>query len=72
VDYYEFNRRALAALNRYPQKDRLAILRKTADYTKRYGYQASVEHLLPALERGGKCQDAGELTPDSGRIATLF
>lgn len=59
MDYYEFNHRALAALNRYPQKDRLTVLRNTAAYTKRYGYQAAVEHLLPALERGGNAKTLG-------------
>jgi len=73
MDYIEFNRRALSALNHYPKKDRLLILRKVADYTKHYGYQAAVKHLLPALEKGGqKCQDAGESTPASGSTATSF
>ena len=54
MDYIEFNRRALSALNHYPKKDRLLILRKVADYTKHYGYQAAVKHLLPALEKGDR------------------
>ena len=73
MDYYEFNRRALSALNHYPAKDRLVLLRKVAAYTNHYGYQAAVNHLLPALEKGGqKCQDAGESTPASGSTATSF
>ena len=61
MDYYEFNQRALSALNRYPKRYRLTLLHTVAAYTKRYGYQATVKNLLPALEKGGqKCQDAGE------------
>ena len=61
MDFYEFNRRALSALNRYPKSSRLHTLRYVADYTKRYGYQQAVQVLLPTLEKGGElCQDAGE------------
>lgn len=73
MDYYEFNRRALAALNHYPKKDRLRTLRYIANYTKLYGYQQTVQVLLPTLEKGGElCRDAGESTPASGLIDTLF
>ena len=73
MDFNEFNRRALSALNHYPKKDRLLLLRKIVTYTNRYGYKASAKQLLPALEKGDqKCQDAGGSTPASGHTATLF
>ena len=88
MDFNEFNRRALSALNHYPKKDRLLLLRKVVAYTKRYGYKASADQVLPALEKGGlgrgvinaktlekgdqKCQDAGASTPGFGHTATLF
>lgn len=73
MDFYEFNRRVLSALNRYPKESRLRTLRYTANYTRHYGYQQAVDILLPALEKGGElCQDAGEQRPAPGHTAFSF
>ena len=73
MDFNEFNQRALSALNHYPKKDRLVLLRRVVAYTNRYGYKAAANQILPALEKGGqKCQGDGGSTPASGHTATLF
>lgn len=72
MDYYEFNRRALAALNKVPRQSRLRLLHQVARDTKKFGYEWAVHNWLPTLERGAQCQDAGEQKPVSGPTATLF